>query len=111
MAGNPEFWLAPAKLNLFLHITGQRSDGYHELQTLFQLLDYGDELHISTEPGNTLSLHVLDYSAQSSMPLDDNLIIQAAKLLRDEAGNPDLGARIELNKKLPMAQRVALSPR
>ena len=38
-------WPAPAKLNLFLHVTGRRADGYHELQTLFQLLDWGDEIH------------------------------------------------------------------
>ena len=38
---------APAKLNLFLHVTGRRADGYHQLQTLFQLLDWGDRLHFS----------------------------------------------------------------
>lgn len=42
MSAPPIKMLAPAKLNLFLHVTGQRPDGYHELQTLFQLLDFGD---------------------------------------------------------------------
>jgi hypothetical protein len=46
--------LAPAKLNLFLHITGRRADGYHELQTLFQLLDYGDELSFDPLPNGEL---------------------------------------------------------
>lgn len=46
-ASDTRSWLAPAKLNLFLHITGQRADGYHELQTVFQFLDYSDELHFT----------------------------------------------------------------
>ena len=45
-AGARSWWPAPAKLNLFLHVTGRRSDGYHDLQTVFQLLDWGDELGI-----------------------------------------------------------------
>ena len=45
---NGGFWPAPAKLNLFLHVTGRRPDGYHELQTVFQLLDYGDEIFVET---------------------------------------------------------------
>ena len=48
--------LSPAKLNLFLHITGRRADGYHLLQTLFQLLDYGDELGFSTRPDGQIHL-------------------------------------------------------
>ncbi|HBD13485.1 MAG TPA: hypothetical protein DCZ13_15150, partial [Porticoccaceae bacterium] len=47
---------APAKLNLFLHITGRRADGYHELQTLFQLLDYGDILSFSTRDDGDIRL-------------------------------------------------------
>ncbi len=101
MSANPDYWLAPAKLNLFLHITGRREDGYHELQTLFQLLDYGDELRFQTDTTGGLSLHVLDQSPISTMPLDNNLIIQAAKLLRDAGGNQSLGASIEICKRLP----------
>ena len=48
--------LSPAKLNLFLHVTGQRSDGYHSLQTLFQLLDWGDELAFSVDSSGEISL-------------------------------------------------------
>lgn len=50
-------WPSPAKLNLFLYITGQRADGYHTLQTLFQFLDYGDTLHI--EPRRDGEIHLL----------------------------------------------------
>lgn len=92
--------LAPAKLNLFLHITGRRADGYHELQTLFQLLDYGDELSFDPLPYGELSLHAEGPTA-SAMPLDDNLILQAAELLRQEAKDPKLGAAISLYKRLP----------
>ena len=92
--------LAPAKLNLFLHITGRRADGYHELQTLFQLLDYGDELSFDPLPNGDLSLHAEGPTA-SAMPLDDNLILQAAELLRQEAMDPMLGAAISVGKRLP----------
>lgn len=92
--------LAPAKLNLFLHITGRRADGYHELQTLFQLLDYGDELSFDPLPNGDLSLHAEGPTA-SAMPLDDNLILQAAELLRQEAKDPMLGAAISVGKRLP----------
>lgn len=92
--------LAPAKLNLFLHITGRRADGYHELQTLFQLLDYGDELGFDPLPNGDLSLHAEGPTA-NAMPLDGNLILQAAELLRQEAKDPMLGAAISLYKRLP----------
>ena len=92
--------LAPAKLNLFLHITGQRADGYHELQTLFQLLDHGDELSFQRLPQDELQLHAEGPTA-GAMPLDGNLILQAAELLRREARNPALGAAISIVKRLP----------
>ena len=92
--------LAPAKLNLFLHVTGRRADGYHELQTLFQLLDYGDELSFDPLPNGNLSLHAEGPTA-NAMPLDGNLILQAAELLRQEAKDPMLGAAISLYKRLP----------
>ncbi|MCL5801236.1 MAG: 4-(cytidine 5'-diphospho)-2-C-methyl-D-erythritol kinase, partial [Gammaproteobacteria bacterium] len=53
-------WPAPAKLNLFLHITGRRADGYHELQTVFQFLDYGDELRFTVRDNGVIrALHNL----------------------------------------------------
>lgn len=90
---------APAKLNLFLRITGRRADGYHELQTLFQLLDYGDTLEFSNpEPDDgTLMLT----PARADIPREENLVYRAALALRDATGCTR-GARIHLNKKIPL---------
>jgi 4-diphosphocytidyl-2-C-methyl-D-erythritol kinase len=88
---------APAKLNLFLHITGRRADGYHTLQTVFQLLDFGDTLDFeaTTDAGIALT------PALPGVPDADNLIVRAARLLQTATGC-QLGARIGLNKRLPM---------
>ena len=94
--------LAPAKLNLFLHITGRRADGYHSLQTVFQLLDYGDELDFDTDPAGGMSLHISEESLFRPVPLEGNLVLAAATALRRAAGNPALGASIRLLKRLPM---------
>lgn len=95
-------FLAPAKLNLFLHITGRREDGYHELQTLFQLLDFGDRMAFEVSRDGILSLHLnFDAGVATDTPLDNNLVTRAAQLLRQEAGNPLLGASINLEKRLP----------
>jgi 4-diphosphocytidyl-2-C-methyl-D-erythritol kinase len=88
---------APAKLNLFLHITGRRPDGYHNLQTLFQLLDYGDQLDFSINADGDIRLA----PAIAGIPAEDNLIYRAAELLRRETGCT-LGADIRLHKRLPM---------
>lgn len=91
---------APAKLNLFLHITGQREDGYHLLQTLFALLDRGDRLHVA--PANTLTLEC----DHPDVPNDDgNLILRAAHLLQAHTGC-QAGAHIRLEKRLPMGGGV-----
>lgn len=95
-------WLAPAKLNLFLHILGRREDGYHDLQTLFQLLDAGDTLRFATAPRGELQLHLSTNNTGQVVPLADNLILKAARLLRDHVGKPQLGAKIQLEKQLPM---------
>ena len=58
MTTQPTQFLAPAKLNLFLHITGRRQDGYHELQTVFQLLDFGDRMAFEVSNDGILSLHL-----------------------------------------------------
>lgn len=71
-------WPSPAKLNLFLYITGKRPDGYHNLQTLFQFLDYGDTLTFT--PRNDTQLTIL--TPVEGVADEDNLIIKAAKLLR-----------------------------
>ena len=88
---------APAKLNLFLHITGRRADGYHELQTLFQFLDHGDELGFALREDGEIHLH----TEIDGVPHDSNLIVRAARLLQQESGTP-LGADIWLDKRLPM---------
>jgi 4-diphosphocytidyl-2-C-methyl-D-erythritol kinase len=90
-------WLSPAKLNLFLHITAQREDGYHELQTAFQFLDYCDELQfeISDDPKIKLATPIAGVSNK------DNLIVRAAKLLQQYA-NVTQGTKITLTKNLPM---------
>ncbi len=102
MAAQSLQFLAPAKLNLFLHITGRRADGYHELQTLFQLLDYGDQMEFELSAPGTIALHISSSNgATTGVPLDNNLITQAAELLREEAGNPALSASISLHKQIP----------
>lgn len=88
---------AVAKLNLFLHITGRRADGYHELQSIFQLLDYGDTLHFSALPTAELRLSC----NQAELVTDDNLVLKAARLLQRTTGCTQ-GAQIQLEKRLPM---------
>lgn len=88
---------APAKLNLFLNITGRRSDGYHLLQTLFQLLDYGDELTFSPRRDNRVSVT----PALPGVPEAQNLIVRAARCLQRATGTAR-GADIALDKRLPM---------
>jgi 4-diphosphocytidyl-2-C-methyl-D-erythritol kinase len=89
---------APAKLNLFLHILGRRPDGYHELQTLFQLLDHGDELELTTTRGGTLE--VITEPALADVPMTANLAYRAALALRRHKPGP-AGARIRIRKRLP----------
>lgn len=88
---------APAKLNLMLHILGRRADGYHELQTLFQFLDHGDELGFSRRDDGHIRLH----TEVAGVAHDSNLIVRAARKLQAQAGCP-LGADIWLDKRLPM---------
>jgi len=88
---------APAKLNLMLHITGQREDGYHNLQTLFQFLDYSDQLHFEMLPDSRIEV----VSELNDVSTEDNLIYRAAKLLQHHS-DCQQGARIKLEKILPM---------
>lgn len=88
---------APAKLNLFLHVLGQRSDGYHLLQTVFQLLDYGDTLRLRHRDDGRLVLH----ASIPGVDPEQNLIMRAARLLQSQTGSR-AGANIELIKRLPM---------
>ncbi|EGR4436830.1 4-(cytidine 5'-diphospho)-2-C-methyl-D-erythritol kinase [Vibrio cholerae] len=90
-------WPSPAKLNLFLYITGRRVNGYHDLQTLFQFLDHGDELTITANNSGNITLS----PALADVALEDNLIYKAAMALKNAAQSP-LGADIQLHKVLPM---------
>ncbi|HZX51641.1 MAG TPA: 4-(cytidine 5'-diphospho)-2-C-methyl-D-erythritol kinase, partial [Pseudomonas sp.] len=88
---------APAKLNLMLHILGRRADGYHELQTLFQFLDFADELGFALRQDGEIQLH----TPIDGVPHDSNLIVRAARSLQHASGTR-LGADIWLDKRLPM---------
>lgn len=91
----------PGKLNLFLYINHRRADGYHELQTLFQFLDYGDWLTITIN--NTGKIELADQLVGVAM--EQNLIYRAATLLQ-KTTNTQFGATIQLEKRLPMGGGV-----
>ena len=92
-----EAWPAPAKLNLFLHVVGQRADGYHEIQTVFQLVDLADRLFI--EPRRDGEIRRLDGPA--GIPPEEDLCVRAARRLQ-EASDVGRGADIRLEKHIPV---------
>ncbi|MEY3137545.1 MAG: 4-diphosphocytidyl-2-C-methyl-D-erythritol kinase [Pseudomonadota bacterium] len=99
------WWPAPAKLNLFLHVTGQRADGYHDLQTMFQIIDLRDELAFEIDRSGVIAR--VDDAASAPGPLAaipsaEDLVVRAATLLRAKAGDPSLGVRIRLRKRIPL---------
>jgi len=89
-------WPAPAKINLFLHVVGKRADGYHLLQTVFQFLDFGDELKF--EVNNT---GLIERNYDYGFSEQNDLCLKAAKLLKPYAPS-SAGVSIELIKRLPM---------
>ncbi|MBV8629231.1 MAG: 4-(cytidine 5'-diphospho)-2-C-methyl-D-erythritol kinase [Paraburkholderia sp.] len=89
--------LAPAKLNLFLHITGRRPDGYHALQTVFQLLDWGDTLHFTRRDDGL----IVRKTEIADVPAESDLTVRAATLLKAHTGT-GAGVEIEIDKRLPM---------
>lgn len=91
-------WPAPAKLNLFLRILGRRADGYHDLQTVFRILDWGDRIHLRIRTDGRIRREgpALDWVAE-----DQDLSVRAAKLLRSTA-NVGLGADIFIEKNIPV---------
>lgn len=86
---------APAKINLFLHVTGRRPDGYHLLESVFMLIDWQDTLHIDTRPDGLLQRHDLNVT----LPEDD-LCLKAARLLQAESGTSQ-GCDIRVHKAIP----------
>jgi len=96
-------WPCPAKLNLFLHFIGQRDDGYHLLQSYFQLLDFGDELRISTNTNGKIHFSCDQKQLQTS----NNLVIRAAHLLLQNIQHKGIfGAHLHLVKRLPIGGGV-----
>lgn len=93
----PQCWPAPAKLNLFLHITGRRPDGYHDLQTLFQLLDWGDELRFSINNSGQISRSCNIDGIRE----EDDICVRAARLLKARF-DVQKGVHIDLIKRIPM---------
>ncbi len=88
-----KWYAAPAKLNLFLHVLGRRPDGYHELQTVFRLIDFSDRVGVAPRADGELRF---------SGPFgDDNLCLRAARLLKSHTGTR-LGAELALEKRIPV---------
>lgn len=90
-------WLAPAKLNLFLSVVGQRPDGYHLLQSVFQFIDLSDELIFCPDESNAISFTTDAIGLNGN----DNLVERAAKMLRNHCGT-QAGMKIHLKKVIPM---------
>jgi 4-diphosphocytidyl-2-C-methyl-D-erythritol kinase len=97
---------APAKLNLFLHVNGRRADGYHRLQTVFQLVDHGDTLHFDLRDDGLIR-RTTDLPG---VPEEDDLIVRALRLLAAEFsrrhGRPPPGIDVAIDKRLPMGGGV-----
>ena len=90
-------WPAPAKLNLFLHVTGRRADGYHELQTVFQLIDLCDTIGITVRPDGRIER----LEGPQGVDADSDLTVRAARALQQATGCP-LGASLRIVKRIPM---------
>ncbi len=93
----PDWFPSPIKINLFLHVTGRRPDGYHLLQTLFQFLNIGDQIRFETNPNGVIER--IDHH-RYDLP-DNDLCVEAAKHLRECANQPQLGVKIHLKKLIP----------
>lgn len=93
---NPALWPAPAKINLFLHVLGRRADGYHRLQTLFQFLDYGDELRFQLREDGQIRRS----AGPEEIPEDSDLAIRAARALRAACAGRQ-GVDIAVDKRTP----------
>jgi 4-diphosphocytidyl-2-C-methyl-D-erythritol kinase len=90
-------WRAPAKLNLFLHVIGRRADGFHDLQTLFQLIDLCDDIAITVRDDGRIERT----AGPADVPPESDLVVRAAEALQAATGTP-LGASIRVKKRIPM---------
>ena len=89
-------YFSPAKINLFLHITSKRADGYHNLQTVFQLLDFCDEISFSVRQDRQINR----IKGNEDIPAEDDLLIKSARALQ-KYSNSSLGVDISIDKKIP----------
>ena len=90
-------WSSPAKLNLMLHIVGRRADGYHQLQTVFQLIDLCDRLEIGVREDGVITRP----AGPPGVPESEDLTVRAARALKTATGTP-LGADISVRKRIPL---------
>jgi 4-diphosphocytidyl-2-C-methyl-D-erythritol kinase len=90
-------WPAPAKLNLFLHVVGRRADGYHLLQTAFQLLDFGDSVYLDVRNDGQIARR----SELVGVDPEQDLVVRAARMLQRESGTQQ-GVDIRVVKRIPM---------
>ena len=88
---------APAKINLFLHVTGRRSNGYHELQSVFQLVDWCDRISLTPLEQNT----IIRYGSNPEISPENDLVVRAAQLLKNHTNYPH-GVEIRLEKNIPI---------
>jgi 4-diphosphocytidyl-2-C-methyl-D-erythritol kinase len=93
-----EAWPAPAKLNLFLHVTGRRADGYHEIQTVFQIIDLADSLHFTLRTDG----EVRRTGGPAGVAAEDDLCVRAARKLQATCGLERRGVDIRLEKRIPL---------
>ncbi len=97
MIPGEQFWPAPAKLNLFLHVVGRRPDGYHDLQTLFRLIDLEDAIGIAPRADG----RILRLEGPAEVPAEADLVVRAAELLKEASGSRE-GASLRVRKRIPM---------
>jgi 4-diphosphocytidyl-2-C-methyl-D-erythritol kinase len=96
-ADSTRFWPAPAKLNLFLHVLGRRADGYHELQTIFQLIDLADSIGIGVREDGLIERT----EGPADVPPESDLVVRAARVLQEASGSRQ-GATLRVRKRIPM---------
>lgn len=97
MLAHASEWPAPAKINLFLHVTGRRRDGYHNIQTIFQFLDFGDTVAINVTGDGDIHR----FNEHPEIPESEDLAIRAAHLLKKHSGSL-MGAEISVRKHIPI---------
>src|SRR5580658_9329150 len=96
-ADSTAFWPAPAKLNLFLHVVGRRADGYHDLQTIFQLVDLADSIGITLRDDGRIERA----EGPPEIAAEADLVVRAARVLKEASGSR-FGATLRVRKRIPV---------